>query len=154
MKKILFILAGLLLFTLPANSMASTSTWLVDYDHTSVTFGVKHMGLSVVRGIVPDVKGTITLSDDKSHSVQLDLKFNADSLYTGIKKRDDHLKSADFLDVAKHPILTFHSTGAAPAGDGKVNITGDLTIHGITKEVTVLFTGPTNEVTDPWVTEG
>jgi polyisoprenoid-binding protein YceI len=150
MKKLLLLIAGLLLYTFPANSLANTSTWIVDYDHTSVTFGVKHMGLSVVRGIVPDVKGTITLSDDKNHSVQLDLKFDANSLLTGIKKRDDHLKSADFLDVAKHPVLTFRSTGTTTASDGKINITGDLTIQGITKEVTLLFTGPTKEVTDPW----
>ena len=150
MKKILLILTAILVLTFPANSIANSSVWLVDYDHTSVTFGVKHMGLAMVRGIVPDVKGTITLFDNPNHSVQLDLKFNAESLYTGITKRDDHLKSADFLNVSHHPILTFVSNGTAPVGKEQVNITGNLTMNGVTKEVTVLFTGPTDEVIDPW----
>jgi len=150
MKKLLYAVFGLLVLTFPARSMATDTTWIVDDDHTAAHFAVEHMGLTMVRGSINDVKGTVVFSDDTSHRVQLDISIDPFSLFTGIKKRDHHLMSPDFLDVAKHPVLTFRSTGTSKAGAGKLNMTGDLTIRGITKKVTVLFTGPTSEITDPW----
>jgi polyisoprenoid-binding protein YceI len=150
MKKLLYTVFGLLLLTFPALSSAATSTWLVDEDHTAAHFAVEHMGLTMIRGSINDVQGKMMVSGDKKHSVQLEISMDPFSLFTGSKKRDHHLLSPDFLDVAKDPTLSFRSTRTSPAGTGTLNMTGDLTIHGITKEVTLLFVGPTNEMTDPW----
>jgi polyisoprenoid-binding protein YceI len=150
MKKTLYVILGLMVLTFPDRSMAAATTWLVDDDHSAAHFAVEHMGLTMIRGSINDVQGKLILSDDKSHEVQLDITIDVYSLFTGIKKRDFHLQSPDFLDVAKYPKLTFRSTGTSPATTGKLNMTGDLTIHGITKEVTLLFAGPTKEITDPW----
>lgn len=150
MKKLLYAVFCLLFLTSPAQTLASPSSWLIDEDHTAAHFAVEHMGLTMVRGSINDVEGTMVVSEDTKHSVQIEITLDAFSLFTGIKKRDHHLMSPDFLDVAKHPALSFRSTGTSPAGTGSLKMTGDLTIHGITKEVTLLFTGPTREMTDPW----
>ncbi|MBU0482699.1 MAG: YceI family protein [Proteobacteria bacterium] len=150
MKKLLFVVFGLLCLTFPIQALAADTTWLVDEDHTASHFAVEHMGLTMVRGSINDVKGKMVLSDDQNHRVQLDLIIDPFSLFTGINKRDHHLLSPDFLDAAKYPAITFVSTATSAAGKGELNLTGNLTIHGITKEVTLLFTGPTEEVTDPW----
>ena len=150
MKKTLYVILGLMVLSFPAKLLAASTTWLVDEDHTAAHFAVEHMGLTMVRGIMDDVKGKLIISDDKKHELQLDITIDTYSLYTGIKKRDHHLLSPDFLDAAKYPTLTFRSTATSRATTGKYNMTGNLTIHGITKEVPLLFKGPTKEVMDPW----
>ena len=72
------------------------------------------------------------------------------SIDTGVEKRDEHLRTEDFFEVAKHPTITFVSKKVAPAGKGRLKVTGDLTIYGVTKEVVLDVTGPTKELKDPW----
>ena len=127
----------------------SQATYEIDPTHSSVHFSVRHMMLSNVRGEFTKVFGTIKFDPENPANSSLDATIDAASINTRDTQRDTHLKSGDFLDVEKFPTLTFHSTKIAPQpGGGKV--TGDLTIHGVTREITLDVEGPTAEVKDPW----
>ncbi len=127
----------------------SQATYQIDPTHSSVHFSVRHMMLSNVRGEFTKVSGTIKFDPENPASSSLDATIDAASINTRDAQRDTHLKSADFLDVEKFPTLTFHSKKIAPQpGGGKV--TGDLTIHGVTREITLDVEGPTAEIKDPW----
>lgn len=140
MKKNLIatVLAGLLIGT----SVASAAVYKVDVSHSSVGFKVKHMMISTVTGKFSNFNGTYDL--DKGLFKSLSGQIKADSVDTGIAKRDDHLRSADFFDTAKFPDITFVMTSAT-----KDKMTGNLTIHGITKKVT-LDIEMGGVVEDPW----
>jgi polyisoprenoid-binding protein YceI len=132
------VLAGLLI----SSGIASASVYKVDTSHSSVSFNVKHMMISTVTGKFSNFSGTYDLENGLFKSLSGDIK--ADSVDTGIAKRDDHLRSADFFDVANFGDITFVMTGAT-----KTKMTGNLTIHGITKKV-VLNIDMGGVVTDPW----
>jgi polyisoprenoid-binding protein YceI len=149
MKRVLA--AATVAFLVPA--FASAETWNIDPDHTSSTFEVTHLLVSKVRGGFGATTGTIDINDKDLTKSKLDVVIDASSISTGNADRDKHLRGEDFFWVEKHPKLTFVST-KVEKGKGKDNykVTGDLTMRGITKPVTldVSYTG--QETKTPWGT--
>lgn len=127
---------------------AARTIWQLDAAHTNVEFAVKHLMISTVRGRFGDVSGTVVTGDEPADA-QIRVTIGASSIDTRQEQRDAHLKSADFLDVEKHPALTFVSTRVAPRPDGSLEVAGDLTVRGVTREV-VLSVTPEGVTRDPW----
>jgi polyisoprenoid-binding protein YceI len=123
--------------------------WTVDQSHTSVTFGVRHMMVSTVRGVFHKVSGSVGFDAKNPEKSWANLEVDIASIDTREPKRDDHLRSADFFDAAQFPKMTFKSTSIAKKGDD-LELTGDLTIKDVTKPVTFLVTDVTGEHADPW----
>ena len=124
------------------------ATWTIDPTHTDVAFAVRHMGLSTVRGRFEQVVGTVeTGADGVPTAIRIEIE--TASIQTGTKDRDAHLRSPDFFDAAAHPTITFVSTGVTARGDERFEVTGDLTMHGVTKPV-VLDAEIGDPITDPW----
>lgn len=120
------------------------SKWKIDPDHSVAAFSIRHLEVAFVHGQLNDVSGAIKLDPDNIGSLSIELEIGISSIITGIRKRDDHLKSADFFDTEKFPKISFKSKKVDKNGDLRVKISGDLTIHGVTKSVTldVDFAGP------------
>jgi polyisoprenoid-binding protein YceI len=110
--------------------------WTIDPAHTSVGFVARHMMISKVRGRFKEVAGTVTIGEAPEDSL-VDITVQAASIDTGLPVRDDHLRSSDFLDVANHPQLSFRSTKLEPKEENGFSLTGDLTIRGVTRPVTL-----------------
>jgi polyisoprenoid-binding protein YceI len=130
----------------------ATTTWKIDPAHTAVEFAVKHMMFTTVRGRFKDVKGTIEADESNPGNSRVDVEIATASLDTGVADRDAHLKSADFLDVERHPTLTFRSKrveGATKKEGDRFKVVGDLTIRGTTIEVTLECTYE-GTGKDPW----
>ena len=115
--------------------LAHADTWNIDPAHTNVEFSVRHMMISNVKGQFQKTSGTITTNGSDPASATIDATIDASSVDTRVEKRDMHLKSPEFLDVAKYPTITFKSTKVEAAGANKWKVTGDLTLHGVTKPV-------------------
>lgn len=128
---------------------AQTATWQIDANHSAAQFSVRHLGVSTVRGAFTKVSGTATYDPANLSKTTLDATIEAASVDTRVQMRDNDLRSPNFLDVQKYPTLTFRSTQVKPAGEGKLQIIGDLTIHGITKEVVLDVDGPSAPIKDP-----
>lgn len=130
----------------------ATTTWKIDPAHTTLELAVKHMMFTTVRGRLKDVNGTVTVDQANPSNSTIEVEAGAASLDTGVADRDAHLRSADFLDVDNHPKITFRSKrveGSLQNEGDRFTITGDLTIRGVTKEVTLEGEfGGTG--TDPW----
>jgi polyisoprenoid-binding protein YceI len=141
-------LLSLLPAALPAT--ASTSTWQIDPAHTAAQFAVKHLMISTVRGAFKGVTGTVTWDDQDVTKSSVNVTIDATTVDTGTAMRDNDLKSPNFFDVAKFPTITFKSTKIEQAGAGKLKVTGDLTIHGVTKSVVLDVDGPSASIKDPW----
>jgi polyisoprenoid-binding protein YceI len=127
---------------------ATTTTWKLDATHTSVEFSAKHLMITTVKGRFADMAGTITVNGDSPAAASVDVTIQAASIDSRTEGRDQHLRSADFLDVEKFPTITFKSTKLEGARD-EFKMTGDLTIHGVTKSITLDVTNE-GEVKDPW----
>jgi len=125
---------------------AGTQTWTIDPVHSNISFSARHMMISDVKGEFDKFSGTITANDDDPKSVEIMATIDASSINTRAEKRDNHLKSPEFLDVAKYPTITFKSVKIEPDGDGKWKVTGNLTLHGVTKPVVLEVTGPSPEM--------
>mgnify|MGYP000896080838 CR=1 FL=1 len=128
---------------------ALTGTWKIDPAHSNINFAIKHMGLSTVRGRFDEFSGTIVADAANPAKSSVEVTIRTDSIDTDVKMRDDHLKTADFLDTAKYPTITFKSTRVEKAASGGGFVAhGDLTMHGVTKQVSLPFTvaGP---IADP-----
>src|SRR2546423_14059593 len=115
----------------------------IDPAHSSAQFSVRHMMITNVRGGFSSVKGTIVWDPDNPSATSIDAIIDPGTIKTLDDQRDTHLKSADFLDVEKYPAITFKSKKVTPNGTDELNVTGDLTIHGVTKEVVLRVEGPT-----------
>jgi polyisoprenoid-binding protein YceI len=126
------------------------TTYQIDPAHSSAHFLVRHMMVANVRGAFSKVSGTVVYDPDNPGDTSIEAVIDASSIATREEARDTHLKSADFLHVEKHPVITFKSKKVEPAGDGELKVIGDLTIHGVTKEVVLRVEGPTPEHKDPW----
>ena len=126
------------------------TTYTIDPAHSSAQFSIRHMMISNVRGGFSSVTGTVEYDAANPADSSVDVVIDANTIKTLDESRDAHLKSADFLDTEKYPTITFKSTKIAATGDGEVNVTGDLTIHGTTKPVTLKVEGPSAEGKDPW----
>jgi polyisoprenoid-binding protein YceI len=134
-----FVALGLCAYTAPARA----SVWEIDSAHSSTEFSVKHMMVATVKGRFDKVAGTLNLDDKNPTKSTVELTIDANTIDTHEPKRDGHLKSPDFFDVAKFPTITFKSTKIEKAGKAKFKVTGDLTMHGVTKPVTLAVEGPT-----------
>ena len=135
--------------TSPATSAALT-IWKIDPAHSSAEFKVRHMMISNVKGSIKGITGELTEHTTDASLSSIEATLDVSTLSTGDAQRDAHLKSADFLDVEKFPTITFKSTKVQPKGPGEYAVTGDLTLHGVTKPVTLAVEGPTPEHKDPW----
>jgi polyisoprenoid-binding protein YceI len=129
---------------------AAATTWDIDTGHSTVGFVTKHLLISKVRGRFREWSGTVVLDDKDITKSTVNVNIKAASIDSDNKNRDDHLKSPDFLDVAKFPELTFKSTKVEKGKDpSTLKVTGDLTIHGVTKSVVLDVSGPSPEFKDP-----
>ena len=108
------------------------STWRIDPAHTDVSFSAKHMMVTTVRGKFDTVEGELALDEDDPRSSRGEIRVAAASLSTGFQMRDDHLRSADFLDVEQHPTIVVRVAKIVPKGD-RYRVTTDLTIRGLTR---------------------
>src|ERR1700760_254137 len=129
-------------------ALAQTETWYLDPPHSSAQFAVRHLGISTVRGTFNKVGGVVVDSPDLSKAT-VNVTIDANSIDTRVEMRDKDLRSDHFFDVAKYPTLTFVSKRVESAGAGKLKVTGDLTMHGVTKEVVLDVDGPTPPMKDP-----
>lgn len=134
---------------LAASAAAQSGTWKIDPNHSSAQFAVRHMGVSTVRGAFTKVSGSASYDPADTSKATLDATIDATSVDTRVEMRDKDLRSPNFLDVQKYPTITFKSKQAKAAGDGKLQIVGDLTIHGVTKEVVLDVDGPSAPIKDP-----
>ena len=130
-------------------AVAAESTWEIDPAHSSVQFSVRHMMVSNVRGDFRKVSGTVQGDETDPTKAKIEATIDTTSIDTRNEKRDSHLKSADFLDTEKFPTMTFKSKKIEKAGDHRYRVTGDLTLHGVTREVTLDVEGPSTAVKDP-----
>ena len=136
------------LVTLAAAAAQAAQTYTIDKGHSEVSFQVRHL-VTKVRGNFGDYTGTITMDAAKAENSSVEFVIKATSINTANEKRDNHLRSPDFFDVANHPDIAFKSTKVAGGASGLYQVTGNLTMRGVTKEVTlpVTFLGETK---DPW----
>lgn len=146
--RIAILLATTAVISLPA--VAATSEWKIDPAHSSAQFAVRHLTISTVRGAFTKVSGTVQLDDQDVTKSSVEVTIDADSVDTRVPDRDKDLRSERFFDVAKYPTITFKSKKVEQAGPGKLKVTGDLTIHGTTKEVVLDVDGLTPAIKDPW----
>ncbi len=144
------ILSLVLMLTLALPFSALASTWSLDPDHSAAQFKVRHLMISNVRGNFEKISATLHLDDRDITKSRVEVSIDVASINTGVNKRDDHLRSPDFFDATKFPSMTFVSTRVEKAGPGKLNVTGNLTIKGITRPVVLRVDGLTPEVRDPW----
>ncbi len=148
MKHFIQLIAVCLTLALPA--LSSATTWNIDPDHSNVGFKVRHLMISNVSGRFEKYSGTVDIDDKNITKSKVQVSIDTNSINTNVQKRDEHLRSADFFDVAKYPTMTFVSKKVAKAGGNKLKVTGDLTLHGITRSVVLDVEGPTKESKDPW----
>jgi polyisoprenoid-binding protein YceI len=129
---------------------AVAAEYEIDPSHSSAEFQVRHLMVANVRGGFSGVSGKLELDEKDITKSKVTATIDAKSLNTRDEKRDEHLRSPDFFDVPNHPTLTFVSKKVHKAGKGKLKVVGDLTMRGVTKEVTLDVEGPTATVKDPW----
>jgi polyisoprenoid-binding protein YceI len=133
-----------------ATAAAQAGTWQIDPNHTAAQFSVKHLGVSTVRGAFTKVTGTAKHDPADPSKDSLEATIDANSVDTRVEMRDKDLRSPNFLDVQKYPTITFHSKQVKVVGPGKLQFAGDLTIHGVTKEVVLDVDGLSAPIKDPW----
>jgi polyisoprenoid-binding protein YceI len=131
------------------SAMAQSQTWYLDPPHSAAQFSVRHMGISTVRGTFTKVGGVVVDDPSDRSKASVDVTIDANSLDTRVDMRDKDLRSDHYFEVAKYPTITFKSKRVEAAGAGKLKVTGDLTIHGVTKEVVLNVDGPTPPMKDP-----
>lgn len=148
MQTLKFFAMSLLLLVTPA--VASAATWTINPDHSSIQFQVRYMSVVNVKGSFDKFQGTVKLDEKNLAKSSVNIAIESVSINTGVEKRDEHLRTDDFFDCPKYPNITFESKKIVPAGKGKLKVTGDLTMLGVTKEVVLDVTGPTPEIKDPW----
>ena len=137
MKKnsISVILYSLLLILIGSQyAQAEAAKWQFDTAHSSVYFDIRHI-YSTVRGHFPDYSGTFLFDPKSPATAKLEMEIKAKSIFTDDQKRDKHLKSKDFFDAGKYPVMTFESTGIKPTGDQKYLVSGKLTVKGNSKDI-------------------
>lgn len=148
MKRIITALCTIIALSLP--SMAIAATWTIDPEHSHVEFKVRHLMVSNVKGNFEKFSGTVDIDDKDITRSKVSVAIDTNSINTNVQKRDDHLRSADFFDVATYPAMTFVSKKVAKAGKDRLKVTGDLTLHGVTRQVVLDVEGPSKETRDPW----
>jgi len=129
---------------------ATLTAWNIDPAHSAAEFKVKHMMISNVKGKFSGISGSLSLDDADPTRSSIEALIPAATLSTADEQRDNHLKSADFFDAEKFPNLTFKSTQVKRLAEGELAVTGELTMHGVTKTVTFAVDGPSQPGKDPW----
>jgi len=142
MNRRIFTVALSALLLTGVSALAQSSSWTIDPNHTQVNFGIKHLGVSTVRGSISGVTGTVVWDEKNPSKSSVEATINTTTVTTNNEKRDAHLKSPDFFNVEKFPTMTFKST-AVTSANGKLQVVGDLTLTGVTKSVTLDVDGPT-----------
>ena len=127
-----------------------TTTWNIDAVHSVAEFKVRHMMISNVKGQFTSLSGRLTLDESDIAKSAVEATIDAATISTREAQRDAHLKSADFFDVAQYPTLEFRSTEVKRSAGGELAVTGNLTIHGVTRTVVFDVEGPTAPTKDPW----
>ncbi len=149
-RSTLMVLAGFVLaggcIAWPAPVAAQTQEWTIDPSHSSVQFSVRHLMVSTVRGRLGKPGGVVRYDGQNPASLVIEATIDVTGIDTQEPKRDAHLRSSDFFDVAKFPTATFKSKRAEAAGAARVRVIGDLTMHGVTREVVLQVEGPSLEV--------
>ena len=131
------------------SALAQTSTWNIDPAHSTAQFTVRHLGISNVTGSFTKVTGTVVLNDRDITQSEVSAIIDVNSVDTRVEARDKDLKSPHFFEVEKYPTIEFKSKKIVSNG-GRLQVIGDLTIHGTTRDVTLDVDGPTPELADPW----
>jgi polyisoprenoid-binding protein YceI len=143
MSRIAHVLAALVLTVVPA----AAQSWQIDTAHSRAQFTVRHLMISDIRGDFGAVTGTVDYDGKNLTTAKVNATIDVKSVSTRVDKRDEHLKTDDFLDVANHPTMTFVSTSITPKGKGTYNMAGNLTIRGNTRPVVFELTQPAGPVT-------
>ena len=143
MSRLTHVLIAILVTAAPAFAQ----TWQIDTAHSRAQFTVRHLMISNIRGDFGAVTGTVDYDGKDITKAKVNATIDVKSISTRVEKRDEHLKTDDFLDVANHPTMTFVSTSITPAAGGKYNMAGNLTIRGTTKPVTFELTAPSGPIT-------
>jgi len=146
MYRTLYTLVVAMLLTVSA---AAQDAWQLDPPHSSAQFSVRHLGVSTVRGAFTKVSGSVVYDPANLNKSSIQAAIEAASVDTRVEMRDNDLRSPRFLDAQKFPTITFQSKKVEAAGADKLKVTGDLTIHGVTKEVVLDVDGPTPSIKDP-----
>jgi len=147
MARFLYIVVTAL--AMAASAAAQAGTWQIDPNHSAAQFSVRHLGVSTVRGAFTKVSGTANYDPSDPSKTTLEATIDANSVDTRVDMRDNDLRSPNFFDVQKYPTITFKSKQVKAVGTGKLQMTGDLTIHGVTKEVVLDVDGPSAPMPDP-----
>jgi polyisoprenoid-binding protein YceI len=145
--KQLVVFTGILALAAPL-ALAQTSTWVSDPSHSEVDFSITHMSVSKVHGRFGNVKATIVYNQADPAKSTVTATIGVDTVDTGVDKRDTDLKGPGFFDIATMPIATFTSTGVSKNGN-HLSVSGNLTLHGVTKPVVLDVEGPNGSMTDP-----
>ena len=133
-----------------APEVTAATTWNIDPVHSHAEFKVRHMMISNVKGEFKGVTGTLNLNGADLTKSGVEISIDAATISTGEAQRDAHLKSADFFDAERFPTLNFKSNRVAKNKDGALTVAGDLTIHGVTRNVLLQVEGPSEPMKDPW----
>jgi polyisoprenoid-binding protein YceI len=142
----MMILAGI---SLALSMGAKAETWHLDPPHSAAQFAVHHMGISTVRGTFTRLSGTVEYDRADPSKSSVEVTIDAASVDSRVEMRDNDLRSEKLLDVQKYPTITFKSKRVEVSGPGKLKVTGDLTIHGTTKEAVLDVDGPSEPLKDP-----
>jgi len=148
MQRIIRAVTALLVLAIPAFAFATP--YSIDPEHSSVGFKVRHMMVSNVKGDFGKVSGVVNIDDKDLRKSTVEVTIATASINTGVIKRDEHLRSADFFDVANYPTMTFISRKVEIGVGGTLQVHGDLTLHGVTRNVVLYVEGPTKSFKDPW----
>ncbi len=130
-------------------AFSQSATWNIDPQHSTAQFTVRHLAISNVSGNFTKLSGTVELNDKDITQSRVNAVIDVSSVDTRVADRDKDLRSANFFDVEKYPTIEFKSKKIVNNG-GKLQLVGDLTMHGTTREVTLDVDGPTPELNDPW----
>jgi polyisoprenoid-binding protein YceI len=144
-----FVFVFITALALAASAAAQAGTWRIDPNHTSAQFSVRHLGVSTVRGAFTKVSGSAQYDPADPSKDSLEATIDANSVDTRVEARDNDLRSPRFFDAQKYPTITFHSKATKVSAPGKLLITGDLTIRGVTREVVLDVDGPSAAIKDP-----
>jgi len=134
----------------PAAALPEARTYDIDASHSSATFKVRHLMVSNVRGELGQISGRVVLDETDVSRSTVEASIDAATINTRDAKRDEHLRSPDFLDVATFPTISFKSKRVQDGKGGGLFVTGDLTLHGVTREVTLDVEPLSAEINDPW----
>jgi len=133
---------------LAGQAIAQGQVWTIDPNHTAAQFSVRHLGISTVRGAFTKVTGSVHYEPAHPNTTVIEASIDARSIDTRVPMRDEDLRSAHFFDVATYPTVTFKSTRVAADGAGRLTVAGDLTMHGVTKEVVLNVEPPSAPAKD------